>query len=678
MNAPALASDSNANTAEAVSVMREGPLYGLLAIPLLALATAADLWWLPLLLLVPVGVHPLLAGRFVPRPGLLTYLLLATPFAFLSRSAPVQWRTGLLFLGLSNNFATYGLLFLLLIGIVRLYRQPGPQRTSWVLIVSGVTMAAVGGGLYRREYLGFMVPYAVAMLLALRGSVRIRRISGQSRWRHEVAVASAAALAALTVVGLVWVTETHGHRVGRLLGHLGRGRRLAGSVGFTDTVKLGSVEDRRHGSRERQVAVRAFSDAAPGYLRGRAFRTYEDGAWTVEGVRDRQLKPDRGEGDQERLGRVVLPGGEALPRSEPWDMEVFPTRPYRAHFFLPLRTAAVETHSEYVYRGYGGVLRTRHRPTTRGYRVYLGTDSALREGGGDQDEAEYALGRDPGLRRALGRVIAKLGLTRGTGPDVVVERLKAYFADNYTYRIGIRFEEGDRAEDVLTQFLEEKAHGHCELFASAGTLLLRRVGIRSRYVTGFVCEEKSPYGGLYLARNRHAHAWVEAYLPGRGWQTVEFTPPAAQPGRDGSTANALWEYVRSLLQWANGYGAAGLLDLVLEGFAVAGRWILAAWWRVAALIVAILFFFLWRHGRERVLRLRNRPPRSFSLEVEALRQEFFALEKRLSREGVGRHNAETLLSYARRVEAAEVEQKDEAVDLICRLAAVRYGPEADG
>ncbi|MFO1076934.1 MAG: transglutaminaseTgpA domain-containing protein [Planctomycetota bacterium] len=84
----------------------------------------------------------------------------------------------------------------------------------------------------------------------------------------------------------------------------------------------------------------------------------------------------------------------------------------------------------------------------------------------------------------------------------------------------------------LEAFLIGSGAGHCEYFATALAIMLRCQGIPCRLVGGYLLAEHSADGAL-VARSRHAHAWVEALLPGGTWLTLDATPPgAADPGAD--------------------------------------------------------------------------------------------------------------------------------------------------
>ncbi|MFA5506233.1 MAG: transglutaminase domain-containing protein [Vulcanimicrobiota bacterium] len=106
------------------------------------------------------------------------------------------------------------------------------------------------------------------------------------------------------------------------------------------------------------------------------------------------------------------------------------------------------------------------------------------------------------------------------------ERQKAdfvttYFQQNFTYGYDFPFQS---TQTALEEFLLKRPPAHCEFFATAAALLLRSQGVPTRYINGFVLQEKSLLGDYYVIRLKHAHAWIEAYLPGEGWVTYDPTP----------------------------------------------------------------------------------------------------------------------------------------------------------
>jgi protein-glutamine gamma-glutamyltransferase len=82
-------------------------------------------------------------------------------------------------------------------------------------------------------------------------------------------------------------------------------------------------------------------------------------------------------------------------------------------------------------------------------------------------------------------------------------------------------------KDPIANFLFVRKQGHCEYFASSMAVMLRTLGIPSRVVNGFRSDEFNDVSGSYVVRAKNAHAWVEAYFPGYGWQTFDPTPSSS-------------------------------------------------------------------------------------------------------------------------------------------------------
>lgn len=79
--------------------------------------------------------------------------------------------------------------------------------------------------------------------------------------------------------------------------------------------------------------------------------------------------------------------------------------------------------------------------------------------------------------------------------------------------------------NVVDEFFFRTRAGFCEHYASTFVFLLRAAGIPARIVTGYQGGEVNPLNGTLQVRQYDAHAWAEAWLPGRGW--VEFDPTSA-------------------------------------------------------------------------------------------------------------------------------------------------------
>ncbi len=77
--------------------------------------------------------------------------------------------------------------------------------------------------------------------------------------------------------------------------------------------------------------------------------------------------------------------------------------------------------------------------------------------------------------------------------------------------------------DAVDDLLFDTRIGYCEHFASAFAFLLRVAGVPARVVTGYQGGERNPLGDYLIVRQSDAHAWVEAWLEGRGWLRIDPT-----------------------------------------------------------------------------------------------------------------------------------------------------------
>jgi len=103
------------------------------------------------------------------------------------------------------------------------------------------------------------------------------------------------------------------------------------------------------------------------------------------------------------------------------------------------------------------------------------------------------------------------------------EQEKVDFVRHYFSSFRYSLYPGLTEEHPLKHFLEETKAGHCELFASSTAMMLRHLGIPTRYAVGFAVQEWNEQLGMFLVRERHRHAWTLAFVDDQ-WQVVDTTP----------------------------------------------------------------------------------------------------------------------------------------------------------
>ena len=110
------------------------------------------------------------------------------------------------------------------------------------------------------------------------------------------------------------------------------------------------------------------------------------------------------------------------------------------------------------------------------------------------------------IKRIAGEVRDEENVTR------TVEWCCEYVYKNFEYTKGITTIE-TTVDDILRQ-----RGGVCQDFAHLMLQILRTLRIPSRYVSGYVCPNKSGMRGQGAT-----HAWVEVWLPRHGWTGIDPT-----------------------------------------------------------------------------------------------------------------------------------------------------------
>ncbi len=109
-----------------------------------------------------------------------------------------------------------------------------------------------------------------------------------------------------------------------------------------------------------------------------------------------------------------------------------------------------------------------------------------------------------------------------------------YLNENYTYSLS----NANRGNGAVMRFLTESKSGHCSLYASAMTLMLREAGVPARYCTGFAIHPDKESSDTVTLKEKNLHAWVEVYLEEFGWVTFDPTSAAVNaPATDETLEN---------------------------------------------------------------------------------------------------------------------------------------------
>jgi transglutaminase-like putative cysteine protease len=95
---------------------------------------------------------------------------------------------------------------------------------------------------------------------------------------------------------------------------------------------------------------------------------------------------------------------------------------------------------------------------------------------------------------------------------ITIKNCCEYIFKNFKYIKGIT-----TVETTIDEILEKNA-GVCQDFAHVMLQVLRTLNVPSRYVSGYICPNKSGLRG-----EGATHAWVEAWIPRCGWAGIDPT-----------------------------------------------------------------------------------------------------------------------------------------------------------
>ena len=433
------------------------------------------------------------------------------------------------------------------------------------------------------------------------------------------------------------------------------------------------------------LALRGYSETAPGYLRGSVFSRYENRRWANPAGSMEDLRQSRG---SYRAGpaRWVNPGGsgtQSITGTARRAMRRFDMRPqgetgpatFRvapleirgvasrgAVFFSPLHTIWLEAVAVAVQVSDEGLVVSgpnNDEPYILG--VARGTvEESLPEG----RRAEF-LRVAPEVDRMTAALAGQLcpPAAPATAKAAAVAR---FFQSEFEYSLTHAPAFG--RDDPVDFFLKNRHPAHCEYFATAAALILRQAGVPTRYVTGYVMAERDDKENSWVARNANAHAWVEAYddrrrvwfpveaTPGREYQTL-FDDAVTDLGVDAAAAagiggtpdkspwyERLWEWMWTI-DWPVFLGSA--LQSALFP------------------VLLVLLFVLW-------YRLRRSAMAGLDPEDYRSLQGLRRVERRLRTRSIVRAEHETLHQFADRLDAASLTAEGDWAKTTLPMVAAWY------
>ncbi|MBN2794075.1 MAG: hypothetical protein JXR88_01615 [Clostridia bacterium] len=263
--------------------------------------------------------------------------------------------------------------------------------------------------------------------------------------------------------------------------------------------------------RDYSVIFRVRAEEGGLYLRGRTKNDYTGSQWNS---------------DYNTYRNNVFVGDlyTALPKEQISEMTVYPEHIKTRTIFSPYLFYVTNYDRPDVYGNLDHIvyfkegINTDYKPYNVLYvkSEYIHLYDELRE----SERSNYLKLPSKGLSKTEALT---LKVTSGiTDPYEKMKAIENYLRENYRY--SLYTEEPVEDSDFVEHFLFEEEVGYCTYFASAMAVMGRFVDVPTRYVEGFISSDFLDKDNLYEVTANRAHAWVEAYIDGRGWVTFEPTP----------------------------------------------------------------------------------------------------------------------------------------------------------
>jgi hypothetical protein len=236
---------------------------------------------------------------------------------------------------------------------------------------------------------------------------------------------------------------------------------------------------------------------------------------------------------------------------------------------------------------------------------------------------------------ALNQVISEIKLS-GATEDRKLLAVHQFFATKFSYSSWLGPDKAARTnETALARFLLHSRSGHCEYFATATVLLLRKLGISARYAVGYAVHEPSGHG--YVVRERDAHAWCLVWdEQAQTWKDFD-TTPASWVAEEGSRTSAM--------QWLGDFGSWIRFQIakLRWGQTNLRQYIL---WALIPVMALLLYQIIFRRRKQQRPKQNERSGENNFW--PGLDSEFYLLASKLAAHGLPRSPSEPLSGWIER------------------------------
>lgn len=608
------------------------------------------------------------------------------------------------------------------LSVIKLFQIKNDRDWVFLYLISFFEVLLAAGLSISPLFLGTLFLYllfAVCTIIAfeIRKSARVVKIIERTElkskklllgWRLPVAATMILlAISLLAVPTFFMMPRVGGAGLG---GGGGGGNGLSGFIGFSDSVKLGSIGKLQQNN---QVVMRIQVEAKGGAAtlgdlrwRGTALDFFDNQGWRNSFRTEREAVPK----DEKGFFQV---GEKARQQSDLLIQTIYLEPIDAPALFGAGRIIAVQGNFSQLQRDANeGILLPRSSERVV-YKVFSDTKqpaaNLLRaDNKSYQNIDEFYLqlpGVDPRIAVLATEIVERANARNRFDAARAIE---AHLQTQYGYTLDLKA----GGTEPLADFLFNIREGHCEYFSTAMAVMLRTQGIAARVVNGFQTGEYNSAAGAFIVTQKEAHSWVEVYFPeSNSWVTFDPTPAAGrnlseQASAGNFVAAQFNKYVEALnmfwLQYVVAYDnqeqrnlARSVRDSLSSNQARANnfwqvwRARVKDWWEningargaraswqtigkttIALLLAGVLATLLWLIGKRiswrRIWRLLNFGPTTDAARII----EFYErMLRAFAKKGLLRAPAQTPLEFALATGASEALQITEAYN------RVRFGSQ---
>ncbi|MCE1247047.1 MAG: DUF3488 and transglutaminase-like domain-containing protein [Firmicutes bacterium] len=324
---------------------------------------------------------------------------------------------------------------------------------------------------------------------------------------------------------------------------------MMGSASFSDRCELGTLENL---PQPRTVAMRIKTKSNPVRVTGKIYNKYRSGTWEVESESHQLGQVSQSVSNKyssfvsianntffSPLGEKTLSGNIDTGSVQLYTISLKKNRnvyfPDNAGFFA-------SGNQEYKADNLGNINGVSSDVERYELLPLCVNNSIVYFGGAPPTDKELEI--PDNMKKIVTEMTINITKDKKTRAEKVFAILQ-YLQQNHQYHKGISLE---RKTDPVLEFLTSNKAAHCEYFASGMALMLRSIGIPSRYAAGYVVHEYKKLGDYFVVRGKDAHAWVLVWVPEKGWLAVDPTPPSGIPSGNEPENDDLIEYLSAKIE----------------------------------------------------------------------------------------------------------------------------------